>query len=207
MRRNLIGTIALGLIVSVSTTSQAQQSPGDSIHAILIQYDINTKQCWTMHAHKQLRTYKDAWVCADTGIVGSLQAAGYPYMDLIELMVAQHRVIAERADTKKITGIEVLAQNAQMMSGIDAEIKRRNFAARRETEEAYARAQAQSDAQARAQAAADAQARALEQMQAQASAEAEAERRAALARFGAGLLAPTVTGSFGESLGNALGAY
>jgi len=210
MSRMYCCAVIASLAFTCILPAHGQQSSAPEWPAAVARYYARSKDCWTRYAAKQLKTFTEATKCEDGGLADSLAFAAYPNMDLVRVIIAEHLVIAERADKKKITVAEGMAARAELESRMVAEIQRRDLAAQKarlEVAEAYTRAQAQADAQARTQAAADAQARALEQMQAQASAEAEAERRAALARFGAGLLAPTVTGSFGESLGNALGAY
>ena len=209
--RRISLVVTLGLAILVCVSAQAQQPQNDPIRTILNQYDAKAKKCWQMRIDKKLRTYKDVAVCADTGLVSSLSEAGYPYTDLFQLLTAQDLAISERADAKKITEAEGRVERAQAVSQMVAEIQRRNIIEQKaRADAAAADAQAQqieTETQARAQAAADAQAQLLSQMQAQAAADAEIQRRAALARFSAGIAAPTRTGSFGESMSNGLNGY
>jgi len=93
-------------------------------------------------------------------------------MDLVRVIVAEHLVIAERVDKRKISATEGMAARAELESRIVAELQRRELIMRRaeqDAAEASARAQAQSEASARARAGEEAQAKVLEEMQAQAT--------------------------------------
>lgn len=54
------------------------------------------------------------------------EAAGYPYMDLINLRFAKGRVIYEQLDAGKITSAEAKMDDAQVVAGINSEVMQRS---------------------------------------------------------------------------------
>jgi hypothetical protein len=189
MRRTLYCAAVASLASTCMPPAHGQQSSASAWPAAVARYYAGSKECWTRYAKKQLKTFTEATKCEDGGLVDSMAFAGYPYMDLVKVIVAEHLVIAERVDKRKTTVAEATAARAELESRMMSEIQRRDLAAQKMRLEA-AEARTRAQAGARAQAAAEAQGQMLDQMQAQAAADAEAARRAQALDLAGRLLAP-----------------
>jgi hypothetical protein len=193
MRRILCWAIFAGFALASIHPAVGQQPPSPEWPSAVARYYARSKACWTRYRERRLKTFTEATDCEDGGLIDSLASADYPHMDLVRVIVAEHSVIAERVDKRKITVVEGMAARAELESRMVAEIQRRDLAAQKmrvEAAQAYVRAQAQAQADARAQATAEAQGRMLEQMQSQAAADAEAARRAQDLELAGRLLGP-----------------
>lgn len=186
------------------------QPPGDPIGTALAQYKLAWDACDALYSRKKIKTHVAFANCADANLIGSMAAAGWPYMDVLYALVSQHLTVAEKADKRQISGAEFGAENERLWSVANAEVQRRDLAnarARANSDAAARAAAAQERTAAAAEAAALAQSDMAAQIQAQAAAQADAERRAALLRFSAGMLRPPGgAGGFGASLQNGLNA-
>jgi hypothetical protein len=101
MWRIVIGVVVLGS--SLPVQAQPNYDPGQ-IRAALERYDGRKAECWRRYTAKLLKSATELAHCADAGLADSLAGAGYPYMDLIQVLVAEHLAIAERVDHKKDHG-------------------------------------------------------------------------------------------------------
>ena len=99
----------------------------------LAAYDAHFKGCIALHDTGKFKTYKQVAQCADNGFVDLMTAAGYRYIDLLNVIVAEHAVIAERLDAKKITWPEAQLKNAELISRIAAECNAAILKPRRQT--------------------------------------------------------------------------
>jgi|HubBroStandDraft_1064217.scaffolds.fasta_scaffold116431_4 hypothetical protein len=190
MWRIVIGAVVLG--TSLPVQAQPNYDPVQ-IKAALERYDGRRAECWQRYTAKLLKTATELANCANGGVADSLAAAGYPHMDLIQVMVAEELAVAERVDRKKITPIEARAQVTELMSRISTEIRARNLAAENAATvraAALAKQQEAAEAQAGRDAQSAAQAQALAQMQAQAAADADAARSIQMLGLAEKLLAP-----------------
>src|SRR6266851_5313112 len=149
MSRMYYCAVIASLAFTCILPAHGQQSSAPEWPAAVARYYARSKDCWTRYAAKQLKTFTEATKCEDGGLADSLAFAAYPNMDLVRVIIAEHLVIAERADKKKITVAEGMAARAELESRMVAEIQRRDLAAQKarlEVAEAYTRAQARADA-------------------------------------------------------------
>jgi hypothetical protein len=180
MQRLLFLVLACGLTIS-DAVAQVDQSQAafERQKQVIAAHDDRFKGCLALHDSGKLKTYKKVAECADAGFVDLMAAAGYRYPDLLNVIVAEHAVIAERLDAKKITYSEAELQNAELISRIAAEVQRRDLEAVKASSDAVA-AQAAANAASVAASAAEEQARANALAQSQAQAQAQTAMRAQL---------------------------
>lgn len=195
MLRALVGLLAVFSLWSLNQPAFGQ-APVPTWVTAANQYYIQVKDCWARYDKRQIKTFAEATKCGDAGAIQAFEQAQHPHMDLVRLIVAENAAVAERVSRGKITPTEGMAQRAAVESRVLTEIKQRQAT--------YAQAVAQANAARQAQAAADAR---VAQIQAQMDAADEEQRRLAMLRFSAGILAPTTTGRFGESLSNGMAGY
>lgn len=198
MRKILFCAIVVIAASSLDRNLYAQQAPQPPWGSAVVQYYARVKECWERYDRKELRTFGKTTDCADHDLVSSLDLARYPAMDLVRYIAAEHQVIAEQVDNKKLTAKQGRAKWVEIDARVRTELEQRKAAlmARAKAEaEARAAAQVERDAQARAQARQDAQLQAILQMQAQAAADAEAARRLQMLDLAGRMLSPQYYGA------------
>jgi hypothetical protein len=195
---------SLGLCIVLSIMAHSTVAQQLSVEpATAEKFEAQKQQCEREFAAKTLKTATALIECENAGLAEAMASDGYPFTDLIQTRLAERLAIADRLDRRRITKAEADAQNAASFSRLVAEDQRRRFLLEQGKREADARAAAERASEEAA--ARERYAAAL--IQQQEMARADAERRAALMRFSAGLGQPTRSGSFAESLSNAMNAY
>ena len=180
MRRLFPLATVLGLVASQAVAEVAQAQPAfDDQKQILVAYSARFRECVALHDAKKLKSYKAVAECWDAGFVDRMSAANYRYVDLLNILVAQHGVIAEQLDTKKITWAQAQLENAQATSQMVAEVQRRDMENAKASADTVAAQAAAKSAQV-AQQAAQEQAEANAESQAQNQVQAPAALRAQL---------------------------
>jgi hypothetical protein len=194
MQRAGIGLAIAVLSAALASPASAQSDP-PPWRRVSDQYYARVQECWARYAKHQLKTFSDATNCGDTGAIQEFEQSGYPAMEFVRFIITQNAAIAERVMRGKITATKGIAERASVELQVATEIQRRKAAYQQSVEQNRAIQQQQGSADAEANL-----------RQAQAAAAADEQQQQYLARFAAGMLAPTRTGSFSESLGNGFGA-
>lgn len=144
------------------------------------------EECLSLARAGQLNSATEVAACMNQRFLKALETYRWQHMAAADDFALARLRIADEFDQGILTSDEMEKQIQGAYSDMLSRTAAESDAKARTQDAEIARAQAQLDA---------------------ATARAEAQQRAAEARFGAGMLAPTRTGTFGESLGNGLGAY
>jgi hypothetical protein len=181
----LIGLALIGILGGAASTAAQQVQQWETI---LKEYMARSAACVEEYQRGTLASATMMTHCADDGLYGAMAKADYPYIDLIQLMIAERLAIADRLDSSRISAAEANAQLAELISRIVGESNRRDLA----SDAAAAQTRAANDLQ-----------ETTTRLEAEARVRAQAadvERRRC---FFSALGQPTRTGRFGEAMANA----
>jgi hypothetical protein len=106
---------------------QVEQKKAD-FKAAAENFKVAAEDCKQKRLSGELKTYVESVQCSNPALISSYRNAGYPYMDLIELLAASRLVGAERIDKHEMTEAELQLQMAELNSRVTAEAQRRTLA-------------------------------------------------------------------------------
>lgn len=86
-------------------------------------------ECRALKLQGKLTTWVEAVHCGNEPMRRMIQASGYPHMDLVNLLLANRVLLAERMDAGQLTEAEATVQLAEMGTRITAEEQARALAA------------------------------------------------------------------------------
>lgn len=116
---------------STPTLSETvQQAQPQNAAAALKQAGAEAKaamvECKNKRLSGELSTYAASAECSNPQIIVAFQRAGYRYMDLIYLLTAKRRALAERVDNGALTEAQAELEAAQLMIRINDEERQRD---------------------------------------------------------------------------------
>lgn len=113
---------------------------GVSYATAAAQAQAASDECKNKRLAGELKTHVDVVNCANPRIRAAWQAANYPYMDLIDQVLAHRLLIAEELDRKKLTEGEAQVELTAFISKMVEEGQQRALAAQAVTSHAQAEA-------------------------------------------------------------------
>ncbi len=100
-------------------TAAARKQAGDETKAAMT-------ECKNKRLSGELKTYGASAECSNPRIVAAFQSAGYRYMDLIYLLTAKRRELAEQVDNGTLTEAQANVEAAQLLVRIVDEDRQRD---------------------------------------------------------------------------------
>lgn len=104
----------------------APQSAAEALKRAGSQAEAAIIECRIKRLSGELKTYATSAECSSPRIIAAYQKAGYRYMDLISLMQAKRRELAERIDKGNLTEAQGELEFAQFMTGIKDKERQRD---------------------------------------------------------------------------------
>jgi hypothetical protein len=120
---NRLPALLLITLTLSACASAAQQAPEE---AFLEATDMTT-ECREKRLAGELRNYSESADCRDRARQ-NIAASGYPHMDLIDLMFAHDKALAQRVDSGEISEIDAQLLSAELLTAIAGEEQRRTIA-------------------------------------------------------------------------------
>ena len=119
----LATTFTLLLVGCAPLVAQRQQEVFERAQAI-------STECHEKRLSGQVRGFADAARCSNDRMRQIWADAGFPYMDLVDLMAADHLAIAERMDKGELSIAEANVQMAEFGVRVINEAQRRDAESR-----------------------------------------------------------------------------
>jgi hypothetical protein len=86
-------------------------------------------ECRDRRLKKEFKTYRQSAECSNPKIVAAYEAADYPYMDLVHVLVDARLVMSENLDKGAITEAQAQSQSTELENRLTSEDQRRRAAA------------------------------------------------------------------------------
>jgi hypothetical protein len=114
----VLGLLLVGLLLGGCASARYREAEEKSRAA--------TADCRTKRLAGELSSREASARCSEPKIRAAFTAAGYPYMDLIELHLAHRLLNAQKVDRGEISEDQARLNNAEVISRINGEIARRD---------------------------------------------------------------------------------
>jgi hypothetical protein len=86
-------------------------------------------ECRDRRLKKEFKTYRQSADCSNPKILAAYEAADYPYMDLVHVLVDARLVMADNLDKGAITEAQAQSQSSELENRLTGEDQRRRAAA------------------------------------------------------------------------------
>jgi hypothetical protein len=86
-------------------------------------------ECRERRMRDEFKTYRQSAECSNPQIMAAYQGAGYPFMDLVNVLVNARLMVADNLDKGAITEADAQAQSAELERRLTSEEQRRRAAA------------------------------------------------------------------------------